>query len=148
MNFWLFLIVFVPISCFKLTFLRKGIMGCESLNISLKLLSMFNMCQCLFIVSFMFGSTELYITENGTVSLRLGLHCFKSNDLSKWSTLSICFLAPIHCSSFQQIFLSGLGNVFCIPWRLSICLWRLNELLTIRDTTFLRENGCPNFTCK
>ena len=41
-NFWLFLIVFVHISCFKLKFLRKAIMSCELLNISLKLLSMFN----------------------------------------------------------------------------------------------------------
>ena len=50
------------------------------------------MCQCLFIVSFMFGSTELYVAENGIESLRLGLQVFKSNDLSRWSTLSICFL--------------------------------------------------------
>ena len=35
-NFWLFLIVFVPISCFKLVFLWKAIMGCKLLNISLK----------------------------------------------------------------------------------------------------------------
>ena len=27
-NFWLFLIVFVPISCFKLAFLRNAIMSC------------------------------------------------------------------------------------------------------------------------
>ena len=34
-KFWLFLIVFVPISCFKLVFLRKAIMSCELLNIFL-----------------------------------------------------------------------------------------------------------------
>ena len=90
-NFWLFLIVFVLISCFKLKFLRKGIMSWKLLNISLKLLSIFNMCQCLFIIFFMFGSTELYVTKNGIESLRLGLRCFKSNDLSRWSTLSVCF---------------------------------------------------------
>ena len=35
-NFWLFFIVFVPISCFKVVFLRKAIIGCELLNISSK----------------------------------------------------------------------------------------------------------------
>ena len=84
--------LYVPISCFKFVFLRKAIMSCELLNISLKLLSMFNMCQCLFIISFMFGSTELYVTKNGIESVRLGLQFCKSNDLFRWSTLSICFL--------------------------------------------------------
>ena len=45
-----------------------------------------------FIISFMFGSTELYITKNGIESSRLGLQCFESKDLSRRSTLSICFL--------------------------------------------------------
>ena len=84
--------MFVPISCFKLMFFGKAITSCELLNISLKLLSMFNMFQCFFIISFMLGSIKFYVTENGIESLRLGLQCFKSNDLSCWSTLSICFL--------------------------------------------------------
>ena len=82
-NLWLFFIVFFPVSCFKLLFLRKAIISCELLNISLKLLSMFNMRQCLFFISFMFGSTEFYVTENGIESLRLGLPFFESNDLSR-----------------------------------------------------------------
>ena len=86
----MFLIVFVPISCFKLVILRKAMMGCKLLNISLKLLSMLNMG--FLIISFIFGSTGLYVTENGIESLRLGLQCFKSNDLPRWSTLAICFL--------------------------------------------------------
>ena len=69
------------------------------------------MCQCLFIISFMFGSTELYVTENGIESLRLGLQFFGSNDLSTWSVLSICFLTVVYSSPFQQIFLLGLGSV-------------------------------------
>ena len=75
-NFWLFLIVFVPITRFKIILLRKAIMSCKLLNTSLKLLSMFKVCQCFFIISFMFGSTELYVTENGIESLHLGLQCF------------------------------------------------------------------------
>ena len=91
-KFWFVLIVFVPISCFKLVFLRKAIMSCILLNYFSKVVSMFNMCLCFFIVSFMFDSTELHVTKNGIESLRLGLQGFKNNDLSRWSTLSICFL--------------------------------------------------------
>ena len=67
----------VPISCVKLVFLRKAIMGCILLNVSLTPLLMFNMCQCLFIISFIFGSTGLYVNENGIESLRLDLKCLK-----------------------------------------------------------------------
>ena len=90
-HFWLFLIVFVPINCFKLVFLQKSIMGCKLVSISLKVLLMLNVCQCLFIISFIFGSTGLYVNRNGIVSLRLALQCFRRNDLSRWLTLSICF---------------------------------------------------------
>ena len=45
-NFWLFF-VFAPISSFKRT--RKAIKVCILFVVSLKLLLMFNMCQCLFI---------------------------------------------------------------------------------------------------
>ena len=103
--------MFVPIDSFKLVVLRKAIISSELLSLSLKLLSMFNMCQCLFTISFMFGSTELYVTENGIESLRLGLQFFGSNDLSTWSVLSICFLTVVYSSPFQQIFLLRLGSV-------------------------------------
>ena len=39
---------------------------------------MFNMCQCLFIMSFMFGSTELYVE---TVERILEKSLFKITDL-------------------------------------------------------------------
>ena len=103
--------MFVPTDSLKLVVLRKAIISSELLSLSLKLLSMFNICQCLFTISFMFGSTELYVTENGIESLRLGLQFFGSNDLSTWSVLSICFLTVVYSSPFQQIFLLGLGSV-------------------------------------
>ena len=62
--------MFVAISCFKILFLQKVVMSCELLNISLKLLSIFNMCQCLFIIFFIFGSTDFNVTENAIESLR------------------------------------------------------------------------------
>ena len=91
-NFWLFFIVFVPISCFKLVILRKTVMIYILLNVSLKPMWMLNMCQCLFIISFIFGNAVLYVTESGIESLHFGSQYFKSNDLSRCSTLSICFL--------------------------------------------------------
>ena len=75
---------------------------------------MLNVCQCLFIISFIFGSTGLYVTENGIESLRLGLQCFKSNDLSV-QLFQFLFLQSIHCRPSQQIFLFGLSSVFSIP---------------------------------
>ena len=43
----------------------------------------------LFIISFIFCIAGLYFTENGIESRCLDLECFKSNDLCKWSALSI-----------------------------------------------------------
>ena len=88
----MFLIVFVHISCFKLAFFTEVIMGYKSLNVSLKLLLILNMCQCLFIISFIFGSTGLFVKKNDIDPLSFGLQCFKSNDLFRWSTLSTRFL--------------------------------------------------------
>ena len=75
-NFWLFLVVFVPISCFKLEFLGKAIMGCKLLNISLKLLTILSICQCFKIIYFIFGSTGLYVNENDFVVFTFGFTMF------------------------------------------------------------------------
>ena len=64
-TFWLLFILFIPISCFKFTFSRKATMGCTLLYVSLKLLLMLSIFQCLFIISFIFGNTGLYVTKNG-----------------------------------------------------------------------------------
>ena len=86
-----FLVAFYK-SCFKkLVFLQKAIMGCMLLNASLKLLVVLNMCQCL-INSYIFGSTGLYVLENGIQSLCFDLQYFKNNDLSGSSPLSKSFL--------------------------------------------------------
>ena len=72
-DFCFVLILLLLVSCFKLAFLRKTIIGRKLLNTSLKLLLMLNICQCLFIISFIFGSTGVYIARNGIESLSLGL---------------------------------------------------------------------------
>ena len=89
-DLWLFR-MFIVISCFKLVFLQKAIIGCKLLNIFLKLLLMLNMYQLLFIISSIVGSSGLYVNENGIESSRLGLKCFQIKDLSRWSTPSISF---------------------------------------------------------
>ena len=65
-----------------------------------------------FIISFIFGSTELYVTENGIESLRLGLQFFKSNDLSRWSTLSIRFLTVYNIYIYVYIYIYIYNIVF------------------------------------
>ena len=44
---------------------------------------MFNSGKHIYIYIYIFDSTGLHVNENGIVSLPLGLHCFKSNDLSR-----------------------------------------------------------------
>ena len=44
-----------------------------------------------FIIPFIFGSTGLYVSENGFVTLHFGLQFFKSYKLSICSNLSIGF---------------------------------------------------------
>ena len=118
-NFSLFFIVFVPIGCFKNVLFRKAIMGRILLNVSLKLLFMLNVCRCFFVIFLIFGSNRLCVTQNGIEPLRLGLQCFKSNDPSSRSALSICFHTVDSLSHFQKNFVLGFGNVFCIPRRLN-----------------------------
>ena len=116
-NFCLFPIVFVPVSCFKLVFFRKAIMGCKLFNISLKLLSMLNKCQCLFIVSVIFGNTGLYVNK-----MVLRLYIWVYNVLKVMMYLGgqpsqFVFLQSIHYDPFQQIFLLGIRprlNILCL----------------------------------
>ena len=67
-----------------------------------------------FIISSIFGSTGLYVKENGTVlSLFVWVYnvlkvvIYQGRQLSRF-----VFLQSIHCGPFQQIFLLGFGNVF------------------------------------
>ena len=134
-------LMFVPLSCFKLVFLWKNIMGCKSLNISFKLLSMLNMCQCLFIIFFIFGSTGLYVNENGIVYLCLRLQCFKSNDLSRWSALSIFLtvdsLYPFLTNLFIRFWECSLYSSKVEHMRLILSVWLYGILI-------LSENGCTD----
>ena len=121
MYFRLFVIVFVPISCFKLVFLRKAIMGCKLLNISLNY-CWWSICArvCLLF--------SLYLAALGCMLTKMVL-CFY---VWVWNVLKVTiylggqlsqlvFIQSIHCSPFQQIFLLVVGNVSCFPERLNIC---------------------------
>ena len=114
-------------------------MGCKLFNISLKLMSMLNKCQCLFIVSFIFGNTRLYV--NKMVSR---LYVWVYNVLKVMMYLGgqpsqFVFLQSIHCSPFQQIFLLGIRarlNILC----LILSAW-------LNGIHFLRENGSADLSC-
>ena len=53
-SFWLSLIVFAPIVCLNDVYLQKDMIAVV-LNPSLNVLLIFNMCQCLLIISLIFG---------------------------------------------------------------------------------------------
>ena len=63
-SFWLSLIVFVPLICLNDVFLRKAMTG-VALNVFPNVLLIFNICQCLLMISLIFSKIGLYVTENG-----------------------------------------------------------------------------------
>ena len=52
-------------------------------------LRMFIMCQCLFVTSLVFGNERLFITEKRVMLAQIGLEVYKSDLLSRLSTLLI-----------------------------------------------------------
>ena len=60
-SFWLCLIVFVPMICLNDVFLRKA-MTDVALNAFPNVLKMFNICQCLLIISLIFVKVGLHVT--------------------------------------------------------------------------------------
>ena len=87
-KFWLCLIVFVPKIYFKDVYLRKA-MTDVALNTFPNILLIFNICQCLFIISLIFGKVGLYVTENGVSFSHTILFLFNRAALSSLSTFSI-----------------------------------------------------------
>ena len=151
---WLFRKVWEIFGCFLLClflyvvlclyFFGKAIMGCTLFNISLKVMSMLKMCQCLLFL--------LYLTELGCMLTRMVLclyiwvynvlkvMIYPGGQLSRF-----VFLQSIHCSHFQQIFYYVLVMfpVFLKSWT-----YVLNfKCLTIRDT-FFSGNSCADLECK
>ena len=60
---WLCLIVFVPMIFLNDVFLRKAMIGI-ALNLFPNVLLKFNVCQCLLIISLIFGKVGLHVIEN------------------------------------------------------------------------------------
>ena len=69
--------MFVPMISLNDVFLRKAITG-VALNTFANVLLIFNICQCLLIISLIFGKIGLYVTENGITIFRTALVLFKS----------------------------------------------------------------------
>ena len=78
------LIVFATIICLNDVFLGKTVTGVTS-----NVLLIFNKCQCLLIISLIFGKVGLYVTENEILFFRTALVLFNRADLSRLSTFSI-----------------------------------------------------------
>ena len=80
--------VFYPMICFRLVLLRKTIRDFVLSNVSLKVLQRISLYQCLF-AFLTFGSEGLYVTKKGILFAWIGLGTFKSDPLSRLSTLLI-----------------------------------------------------------
>ena len=88
--FWLWLIVFVSMTCLNDLFLRKDMIS-VALNTFPNLLLLFNICQCLLIIYLIFIKVGLYVTENGIVFFHTALVLFNRFDYSRLSTFLIWF---------------------------------------------------------
>ena len=75
---------------FNDVFLRKAMTG-VALNTFPNVLLIFNICQCLLMISLIFGKIGLYVTENGITFFRTALVLFNRVDFSRLSTFSIWF---------------------------------------------------------
>ena len=79
-----------------------------ALNIFPNVLLIFNICQCLLIISLIFGKVALYVTENGITFFRTALVLFSRVDISRLSAFSIwvlnnVFLVLFFHESFKQV---------------------------------------------
>ena len=87
--YYYFSIVFIPMVWFREVFLWKTIIHFLLLNIFCKALLMFIMCLCLLITSLVFGNERFYVTEKRIMLAQIGLAFYKSELLSRFSTLVI-----------------------------------------------------------
>ena len=76
--------------CLNDVFLRKSMTGVALITFP-NVLLIFNICQCLLIISLIFGNVLLYVTENGITIFGTALGLFNSVDLSRLSSSSIWF---------------------------------------------------------
>ena len=97
--------------CLKDVYLRKAMTG-VALNTFPNVLLIFNVCQCLLIVSMILGIVELYVTENAITFLSAALVLFDRDDLSRLSTFSIWFRMTFSLCFFPQIVYQSHLNAF------------------------------------
>ena len=86
-------------------------MGSKSLNVLLNLLLMLNMCQCLFIISLIFGSTGLFVKKMIMTLYVLVYSVLKVMICLGGQLFQLDFLQSIHYSPFNKSFYEFLGMV-------------------------------------
>ena len=124
---WLCLIMFVPMISLNDVFLRKAITG-VALNTFANVLLIFNICQCLLIISLIFGKIGLYVTENGITIFRTALVLFKSWSL-RLSTFSIWFRMIYSLYPFSTIRLTKSIECFLYSSKVDQTRFALNAWL-------------------
>ena len=99
-SFWLSLIVFVSMICLSDAFFKKAMTGI-ALNTFPNVLLIFNICQCLLMISLIFGKVGLYVTKNGNTFFRTVSILFNRVDLTKLSTCLLWFRMMFTLSPFS-----------------------------------------------
>ena len=89
--------------CLNDVLLRKVMTGVALNAFPNVLLLIVNICQCLLMISLIFGKVGLYVTENGITFFRTASVLFKRADLSKLSTFSIWFRMTFSFYTFSSI---------------------------------------------
>lgn len=64
-------------NCLRQTFLQEAVIDFVSPSVSLIVLLMFSMCQCLFTISLILCSEGLHVTEKAIMSTRIDFEFFK-----------------------------------------------------------------------
>ena len=89
-SFWLWFIVFAPMTCPNDVFLRKAVTS-VSLNTAPNVLLIFNICQCLLIIPHIFDKNVLCVTKYGVKFFRTVLVLLNRAYLFRLSNFSIWF---------------------------------------------------------
>ena len=100
-NVCFFLIKFISVRFFKLVFLRKAVIGCKLLNISLKLMSMLNKCQYMCLLFPLYLATLGFMLTKMVLCLYIWVYSFlKVMNYQSGQLSQLVFVQLIHLSPY------------------------------------------------
>ena len=100
-NVSFFLIKFISVRCFKLVFLRKAVIGCKLLNVSLKLMSMLNICQYMCLLFALYFAALGFMLTKMVLCLCIWVYSFlKVMNYQSGQLSQLVFVQLIHLSPY------------------------------------------------